>query len=183
MDVLIGAWECDEHGEWWGRRSDSCTSCPHVAYKEVPIVHEKFIISGHADGWLDMEWGAPALLEIKSIGLGTIRMGGGKIVNGDLSASFALIEKPFEAHVRQASLYVYCLQWMYDQGIIEDSPPEQILFIYENKADQAPREFLVPYRPEVLETTLDKLGALTLAVDNPPECTGKVGKCACGSYE
>lgn len=181
MDVLIGVWECQEHGQWWGRRSDDCERCPSVSYKEVPVLHEDLWISGHADGWVVLEDKPPALLEIKSIGMGTLRMGKAPIdASGSLAKSFALLERPIDAHVRQASLYVYCLRWMHSNGIIEDPPPEHIVFVYECKEDSSSRDFLIPYDESVLEPTLAKAEILAAATE-PPECTG--GKnCGCARY-
>lgn len=172
MDILRGAWQCDDHGPWWGLRSDTCVTCPHVRYREVPILHDDFVISGKADGWVCPPGEPPALLEIKSIGTGTIRSYGGTISPKGLSASFQQINRPFNGHVRQAMLYLYCLRWMRAHDYLDEDPPEQIVFVYECKEDQAAREFLVKYNEEYIETTLELLRTLQEHPDSPPACTG-----------
>lgn len=172
MNVLRGAWHCAEHGDWWGLRTDSCQECLHVVYREVPILHEEYVISGKADGWLVVDGQDDAVLEVKSIGIGTIRAYGGKISSKGLAASFKEITEPFDGHVRQASMYLFCLKWMHENGYITEAPPEQILYLYECKENQEAKEFLVPYDEEVLEGTIEHLEELAAAGDEPPRCTG-----------
>ena len=165
-DMLIGVWHCWEHGDWWGKRSDSCTFCEAV-YKEVPVQHGELDIAGHADGWLT----TGHLLEIKSIGTGTLRAGGHPI-SGDLSRDFASISRPFNNHIRQASLYIFCLRWMWENELLHQEPPDKLLFLYECKADQAAREFIVKYDEEYLAGFLEKRLLLDLDSEGPPICTG-----------
>ena len=184
MNVLIGTWYCPQHGMWFGKRQDTCRLCS-VTYREVPIVHYEHYIDGRADGWLDMREGKePALLEIKSIGTGTIRANGGQL-KSSLSASFAQIKRPYQPHIRQATLYLYCLKWMHTSGLLTPAPPNQILFIYECKEDQAPKEFLVAYHEDYIESTLERLRLLDASSPEPPACTGSdEGSCkACEVYE
>ena len=165
VDLLVGVWECDEHGRYWGLESDHDTC--EVTYKEVPVQHAELDIAGHADGWLT----TGHLLEIKSIGIGTIRAGG-LPVGGGLEQAFRDLSRPINAHVRQAMLYLYCLRWMRDNDLLPQDPPEKLLFLYECKADQAAREFVVDYDEAYLETFLERRAQLDLDAIAPPPCTG-----------
>lgn len=119
-----------------------------------------------------------------SIGIGTIRSMGGRI-SGGLASSFGMIDRPYSPHVRQAMFYLYILRRMYEKGLIEDVPPERIVFIYECKEDQAAKEFVVEYDEEWIAGVLMKLDELRLAKGTPP-CTGDTasdGYCdQCRSY-
>lgn len=167
MDALRGAWSCPDHGRWWGKRSDACASCD-VAYDEVPIVFDKYRIAGHADGWVSGLGERDYLLEIKSIGTGTIRFGGGILSPKGLASSFKNINRPFGDHIRQASIYL----WVLKQTMGEYSPPDDILFLYECKEDQNAREFVVAYDEEWIAPVLDRLALLDPDSDEPPACTG-----------
>lgn len=169
MDAMLGVWECRDHGRWWGKRSDACRVC-EVAYKEVPIVHEKYRISGHADGWVVGVTDEDYLLEIKSIGTGTIRVGGGKLSPKGLGDAFKNISSPFKDHVRQATIYLWVLKQT--RG---SAAPNKILFLYECKEDQNAREFSVEYNEEWIQLVLEKLELFDPDSEEPPACTGVVG--------
>jgi hypothetical protein len=175
LDLLVGVWECPVHGPWWGKRSELCTD-HHVDYREVPVRHDDLVIAGHADGWLT----TGHLLEIKSIGTGTLRMGG-VFVGSSLEEGFGNLNRPLVGHVRQAMLYLYCLKWMYIAEILPEDyvPPDKILFIYECKANQEAKEFVVEYDETYLEPFLEKRAKLDLDSEEPPACTGG-SKCDCG---
>lgn len=172
VDMLVGVWECDEHGRYWGKESDHDTC--EVTYKEVPVWHGDMDIAGHADGWVT----SGHLLEIKSIGIGTIRAAG-LPVGGGLEEAFRGLSRPINSHIRQASLYIFCLRWMHANGHLDDPPPEKLLFLYEDKSTQAAKEFTVPYDEAYLETFLEKRAKLDLDSPTPPECTGGSGCLQC----
>lgn len=180
---LRGLWSCSQHGQWWGLREDYCLECS-VTYEEVPIVHDEYFIAGHADGWVT---GVPgqedALLEIKTIGMGTLRAGGESVAGG-LDKSFSRLTRPLHTHVRQAMLYLYCLKYMYEKGVIQEDPPSQLVFIYELKSDQTPKEFVVQYHEDYLEDTLEKLEELRICREEGrvPECSKEKGSCSCERY-
>jgi hypothetical protein len=177
VDMLIGVWECEEHWRWWGKRSDSCLSCPHVEYHEVPVQHTEMVVAGHADGWIDAGK-QHYILEIKSMGMGTLRTVGFPIVNNSLSESFRNINRPFNTHIRQATMYIYCLRWMYHAGILEDPPPDKMLFLYVCKEDGNAREFIVDYDEDYLAGFFAKRADLNLDSLEPPDCTGSE-RCRC----
>lgn len=181
---LLGEWECPACADaWWGTPEGGC-GCGGHTYKEVPVVDDDLHVLGHADGWVRVPDQPDALLEIKSIGIGTIRSMGGRI-SGGLASSFGMIDRPYSPHVRQAMFYLYILRRMYEKGLIEDVPPERIVFIYECKEDQAAKEFVVEYDEEWIAGVLMKLDELRLAKGTPP-CTGDTasdGYCdQCRSY-
>lgn len=178
MDALRGVWKCPDHGSWWGKRSDACEVCD-VSYEEVPIVHEQYRIAGHADGWIVGVAEDEYLLEIKSIGTGTIRTGGGKLSAKGLADAFKKISSPFTDHVRQATIYLWVLK-----QTMGSAAPDKILFLYECKEDQNAREFSVDYDEEWIGFVLDKLALLDPDSDEPPACTGGEGpSCAkCRRY-
>ncbi len=114
---------------------------------EVPVYNEEHLIMGHADGILSDKKGR-AVVEIKSVGAGTIRF-----EDYGLFAPYSRkeitfeglwdsIKHPFDSHVRQAQLYMYCLG--IDKGII----------LYEWKATQEVKEFEIDYQPELVEPIL-----------------------------
>ncbi len=198
MDVLRGGWFCETHGaHWWGLRSDhkvtgitvsdNADAFCKVSYDEVPVIDDQYRISGNADGWLTGLDGPEALLEIKSIGTGTLRSGGIPIDKGGLAASFRSLNRPLNNHIRQATIYLWALKRMYEQGKIPDIPPNQILFLYECKEDQSAREYKVQYNEEYIEAVLEKLNLLNPDSDTAPACTGEKqsgGRCKkCDSYE
>lgn len=182
-DWLVGAWWCRTHDEtWWGKRSDDHQDCPFVVYEEVPAVNNEFRISGHADGWLS---GVPDrddwLWEIKSVGTGTLRMEPGMLHPEGLEYSFSLLNRPLKMHVRQVMLYRWLLQSMFDQGHIEDPPPERALITYECKANQDVKEFVVKYHEDYVAETLSRVQDLWDSGSTPPPCSGGP-KCGCGRY-
>lgn len=163
--ILKGRWSCDECGNPWVSTSpDSCPHCHSLRfrYTEVPIRNDDFNILGHADGIivLDKEY----ILEIKSVGIGTVRMedyemfmeyqNGGKSID-ELWKS---IRRPFASHLRQVNLYMYCLD-------IKDA-----IILYEWKPTQDVKEFHVKYQPEMVEDILSACAMLTRAVESsvPP---------------
>jgi len=110
---------------------------------EVPIFDEEHRLMGHADGIINDSKGK-AILEIKSVGAGTIRMEDYELFSSSSSPDemWKKVRKPFMTHLRQVNLYMYCL------GIHE------AVFIYEWKATQEVKEFSVKFQPELIEDIL-----------------------------
>jgi hypothetical protein len=152
---------------------------------EVRVEFPKWRIVGHADGILVVD-GEFYLWEIKSIGIGTLRMYGFPM-EGGLGRAFRNITRPFNEHIRQAMLYAYILR---RTGGTPDL--DKLLFLYECKEDQSAKEFVVTYNEEYLEGVLEKLASLfepddymanhwPALVEVPPECTNGPG-CVCEAY-
>ena len=184
MGYLWGNWKC--------LRCDSvaksediplncyiCSGGPEsMQYLEVPLRYDPLLISGHADGAIPR---LNALIEIKSVGAGTVRIEAPDIYaqnsNGssiDLQGLWKDIKEPFPSHMRQGQLYLTLCARL---GL----PFDQIIFIYEAKFNQGVKEFVVKHDPEVSKSTLLKCSDIVAALDldGPlPECpTGTCKDC------
>lgn len=161
-------------------------SFPHDwKYKEVTLRSPSLPISGHADGALvDHD----ILIEFKSLGIGSLRysaptmleqhthtVSGRKII--DVDGVWREFHKPLPSHVRQANLYL----WMCNElGL----PFTRISFIYEYKANNSVKEFIVPYSEEIVAPMLETAHIVITALDSniAPECP-KGGCGECKKYE
>lgn len=130
---------------------------------EVPIINEEHHLMGHADGIINDAKGK-AILEIKSVGIGTVR-----VEHYDLWLRYShkeitmdevwkQIRQPFQTHLRQIMLYMYCT------GIHEG------VFLYEWKATQDVKEFSVKFQPEQIESILSGCQTVVRGLDSgiPP---------------
>lgn len=126
---------------------------------EVPIKDEEHHIIGHADGVISDKHGS-AVIEIKSIGLGTIRMEdyglfapyNRKEINAD--ELWNSIKAPFSSHVRQTQLYMHCL------GI------HDAIILYEWKANQDVKEFAISFQPDIVEQILASCHTVVRALED-----------------
>lgn len=193
---LEGLWKCllceSKH---WYLSSDLPEDCPTceihwrdirgewslVEYAEVPMDFEPLKLSGHADGLINRVGKDKFLLEIKSIGTGSIRFGSPDLIRGSLEESFKGIHNPFLSHVKQGQLYlrIAALKGETDPryaGI------DKIVFLYECKANQEPKEFTVFYDPEMSDEYIELASTVTFALheDVPPACNqgDKCKRCA-----
>jgi CRISPR/Cas system-associated exonuclease Cas4 (RecB family) len=191
MGRLWGRWECPLcKYSWTGTGGyPTCDPCWNATgrenhfleYKEVPLQAEgKYLIAGHEDGAIE---DLNALVEIKSIGIGTVRFDqpellreytvkteDGKTVT-DLDGLWKALRRPFGSHIRQTQIY---LRLCKEMGL----PFDQVIFLYEYKATQAHKEFAVKYNPEIaeplFETALDIKYALKKGKPPPrPEFCGQ----------
>jgi CRISPR/Cas system-associated exonuclease Cas4 (RecB family) len=134
----------DIHDKWQKWMDDAGI----LEQAEVPLFSEEYHITGHADGIIKDSNGR-AVVEIKSIGAGTIRMEDptlhGLVNTKEITIDEAWnrIRKPFATHLRQLYLYMHIL------GI------EKGVVLYEWKANQAVKEFQVSYQPEPVQDILD----------------------------
>jgi CRISPR/Cas system-associated exonuclease Cas4 (RecB family) len=166
MGRLYGKWTCTVCG--WSVHDTSVLDCEGcgllgvMRYDEVPLEAEKrYLIAGHGDGAvLDLM----ALIEVKTIGTGTIRIEEPDLVKRhtrkttdgktvlDLESLWNGIKRPFPSHRRQAQIYLH----LANLGGLELT---RAIFLYENKANQAPKEFVIAYDPaataELFETARD----------------------------
>jgi len=166
MGNLYGLWSLRDGTTEWGTSLDG-------DYREVPLQSKKHKIKGHSDGWVK-GLGNDFLIEIKSMGAGTIRMEAPSILigaNGDLEAAWRAIKQPFRSHMLQGQVYLHLCHLMVEEGLIE-SAPESIVFIYELKANQDYKEFEVMYDPEYVADIFENALDVAWAVDNkrPPAC-------------
>jgi hypothetical protein len=149
-----------------------------MQYLEVPLRYDPLLISGHADGAIPR---LSALIEIKSVGTGTVRIEAPEIFKNNSEGSFIDlqglwkdIKEPFPSHIRQGQLYLALCNRI---GL----PFDQIIFIYEAKFNQGVKEFVVKFDPEVSKSILRNCSdiAAALDLDAPlPKCpTGTCKDC------
>lgn len=158
--LLVFAEGHNIHGKWQAWLMDAGV----LDQVEVPIFNEEHHIMGHADGIVKDKRGT-AVLEIKSVGIGTVRFEDYGLFAPysrneiNLDQLWASIKHPFASHVRQAQLYMYCLG--IDEGII----------LYEWKATQEVKEFSIKYQPELVEPILASCLSVVRALedDTPPD--------------
>jgi CRISPR/Cas system-associated exonuclease Cas4 (RecB family) len=172
MGRLYGKWVCRVCGySWIGTGGHpTCEECYNaldgygdanrfaLEYHEVPLAaEEKYLIAGHEDGAVE---DLNALVEIKSIGNGTVRFDDPKLLRQftvktedgktviDTDGLWKALRRPFGSHIRQTQIYLALCKEM---GL----PFDQVIFLYEYKATQATKEFAVKYNPEISEPLLD----------------------------
>lgn len=178
---MVSPKDCPNCGAWAFRDYDSGPP-QFLRYLEVPAKSAEYLIGGHADGMTVVQ---PKLLEVKSIGPGSIRFLDERLYNRfvtpdkvvDFMGMWKEIRRPFGEHVRQASLYGLLLQE-------SDHPITDIVFIYENKQTQAVKEFTVTVNRKHVEEILDLCLDLVHAIEvertprRPSWATGPEGsKC------
>lgn len=187
---------------WTATSPNKCPSCgaPRcngaLVYKEVAVDGEdRWLISGRSDGDIDLNHtdGDPnsddPLLEIKSIGEGTVRMEAPKLltrhtheveVKGkakkilDMRGLWRDIRRPFPSHLIQGGIYAAVLG------------RPKMLYVYEFKPTGATKEFLVTHNPDHVAHLLDACLDVKHAVQakQPPSCrAGKKGCANCRAYE
>jgi len=150
MGVLFGNFKCDacEHTTWGV--SPNCEKCnsARVRYSEVTLFDDSLMIKGHTDGWIK-GIGNDCLIEIKSIGPGTIRFEAPELIydaGGDVEKAWKNIRRPFRSHVLQGQMYLELAKRMYGS----DAPTE-LVFLYELKLDQKYKEFVVKSDFDIVE--------------------------------
>lgn len=179
MGLLHGIWQCMECDLRTGMQGPPthCTSCGgfSLEYREVPMsAEDTHMIVGHADGYIPDQ---DCLIEIKSIGLGTLRMdvpellrkhtattdAGKKIP--DLDAIWRALEAPLEPHVKQGQIYL----WLAKHAGLR---AKRMVFLYEFKSNQQVKEFTILPDPEILAPLLAAAEEITQAVEfgtDPPD--------------
>lgn len=181
---LVGNWRCNrcDHG-WMGKSPIVCPECGthDIKYMEVPIFNDEHHIIGHADGeWEDHR--GRALIEIKSVGLGTIRWDAPDLYRGYEEGNLSLddlwkrIKRPLLPHRRQINLYMYCRKL--DQAIV----------IYEWKPTQEIKEFHLTLDMDLVQPMLDGAKVVLSALDSGvvpdrPEGFMKSKQCKFCSYK
>jgi hypothetical protein len=172
MGTLHGLWACTVCGETrWGTSPKMCPNCSAYShflnYAEVPLVDESLRIAGHSDGWIK-GIGNDCLIEIKSIGSGTLRIEAPELIakaDGDLQKAWRSIRRPFRTHLMQGQIYLELMKRM-------GHKVDEIVFIYELKADQDYREFVVKADFALVDDIFDNARIVVEAVANqtPLEC-------------
>jgi hypothetical protein len=171
MGRLKGRWDCSNCGNkgiGFPNIPPICVRCmipSGIVYGEVPLDAEKeHLIVGSADGWVD-----DLLIEIKTIGVGTLRLDVPELlrkhthtVNGkqiiDLNALWNELDKPFKPHIKQANIYLYIANVIMGLGV------DRMEFIYEFKVNQQVKNFTIKMSPRVIEPLLAKADTVKTAV-------------------
>lgn len=159
--ILEGNWLCKTcNVKWWATSPQVCPVCgegTNMKYKEVPISDEDHHLIGHADGIIDD--GTKAVLEIKSVGTGTLRYEAPDLFmpysKGEITLEemWKRIRTPFASHVRQVSLYMHCL------GI------KDAVILYEWKPTQDFKEFNLKFQPSQISGILEGCKSVKRALD------------------
>lgn len=186
MGVLVGFFGCKECGHrWYAKSPTSCQFCrsERLKYWEYPLRREQLRVEGHADAAVhgtDLR----ALVEIKSIGTGTLRFEAPRLYQRYLDGAqpeeiWDSITHPFASHMRQGQFYLWMSWPVY----------EQIVFLYESKLHQQVKEFVVDYNKAFIAPILEGVKEVSqgfragIAPDRPDWATGPDGKvCASCVY-
>jgi len=144
-------------------------------YMEVTLdARRELLMAGHADCGFD-----DTLVEIKSIGLGTLRMDAPDLLarhqDGrmtDLTSLWRDVTKPLKSHLIQGDIYLHLAHVL---GL----PFTQIVYLYEFKANQMTKEFAIKYSPDRVKPLVAKVEHVMYAVEhaNPPKCVKGPGGC------
>lgn len=184
MNQIKGLWKCRTHKvEWFGLPNDHGDETCSLKYKEVPVFYEPLRISGSADGWL-VGFDEPLLLEIKSIGDGSVRWYAPDIAydnDNDFKKMWTDIKAPFLEHIMQAQIYMKLMELME----IPDAPQEALI-LYEAKMLHEVKEFVVRKSDFGIADLFEAAANIISAVDKgtPPLCNinGVAGCKKCSHY-
>jgi hypothetical protein len=173
MGVLWGKWtRLDKADTYVGLPPEKEMRPGQWRYDEVPLSSPRLLISGHADGGLPYRSG---ILEVKSIGTGTLRFENPTLltkhtveattVTGvtkkivDLDGLWRDIKRPLGSHLKQTFIYGVLATEM---GL----PFDKTIFIYENKATQAVKQFEVKFDPEAVDKQIGAALDIKAALDD-----------------
>lgn len=176
MGNLFGTWKCPCCEDvFWAQSPTTCPNeCPdsQPIYTEVPAVSDELVIQGRADGWL-VGLGEDLMLEIKSVGEGTIRFENPQLWSdsgNDFSVAWKAIKEPFTKHVQQVQLYMALLEDAKD--MLDREPPKEAVVLYQSKATQEVKEFVIKADRTSIQHLLFAAEMIVDSVkaNTPPEC-------------
>lgn len=173
MGILHGKFKCQvcDHVTW-GTSPEACEECGAPEYKltydEVTMIDDDLMIKGHTDGWVKKQSGDEMLIEIKSIGPGTLRAYAPELIqaaDGDFMKAWSNVKRPFGEHILQGQMYLELMRRM-------GNPVEKIVFLYELKADQSYKEFTIKRDFELVRHIFEKAQSVVDSVKAgvAPEC-------------
>lgn len=156
-------------------------------YREVTLKSTSLPLSGHADAGLTEH---NILVELKSISAGSFRFSAPKLFEShvhdiagkkvtDVDSMWKEFHSPLTSHLKQGNLYLFMAKEM-------NMPFDRISFVYENKASNQAKEFIVPYSYSIIEPVIDTAYNVVAALEKsePPKCYRQEGSCAkCREYE
>lgn len=179
MGVLYGQFKCKACLITTVGVSPACSQCNRtdvMEYDEVTLRDDALRIVGHTDGWVK-GIGQDCLIEIKSVGAGTFRFEAPDMLldaNGDASKAWKSVRRPFHSHLLQGQMYLELARRMFG-----DEAPNEIVFIYEFKADQDYKEFTVKADYEVVDRVFLKVEKILKAIEEGvmPDCNVGSGEC------
>jgi CRISPR/Cas system-associated exonuclease Cas4 (RecB family) len=187
MGVLHGRFKCAVcDGITFATSPQKCADCGapwyKLTYDEVTLFDNDLRIKGHTDGWIK-GLGKDALIEIKTVGPGTLRFEAGHLMreaDGDFLKAFQLVKTPFSPHILQGQIYLELMKRM-------GNPVDEIVFIYELKADQSMKEFTVQADFELVRHIFENAERVVQAIEAGEEvaCSNsKSGSCpTCSKYK
>jgi CRISPR/Cas system-associated exonuclease Cas4 (RecB family) len=177
MGVLHGKFKCDVCDKiTWGTSPEQCEHCfapeSKLVYAEVTLRDDALRIAGHTDGWVK-GIGEDTLIEIKSVGPGTIRSEAPQLMaeaDGDFMKAWNAIRRPFPSHILQGQVYLELMKRMGHEV-------NEIVFLYELKADQSYKEFKVKADYEIVEHVFEGAEKVVKAVEAGivPDCNNNPG--------
>jgi hypothetical protein len=152
-------------------------------YREVPLELDSHRIGGHADGIINPTSDESLLLEIKSIGPGTLRALDllAEHEADDISSDrFSKITRPAAAHFRQTQIYMRLSEnWKTLVG-----PIDRACIVYEHKADQQVREFIITRNDRWTDPLFDTAMDIVWALDKGRDVKCPYSGCArCKAFE
>lgn len=173
LDTILDP-EWEEPDNLTGSREDYCPlgygePLAHMwQYLEVHMnVEDTHLITAHADGAMD-----DFLVEIKSIGMGTLRLDAPKLLSRnyfpleddnrkvyDLDSVWKGIRRPLSSHLRQGMLYL----WICKQV---GAPYNKLVFLYEFKPNQQVKEFTISLNEELIAPLLESALQVKHAIDS-----------------
>jgi hypothetical protein len=175
MGVLYGRFTCTAcKFSLFDLGPTTCPNCGNdtMEYNEVTLVDNDLRIAGHTDGWIK-GIGDDTLIEIKSIGPGTIRSEAPNLFmdnEGDFMKAWKNVRRPFPSHIMQGQVYLELMQRM-------GHDVNEIVFIYELKADQDYKEFSIKRDFELVRHIFDNAKLIVDAVEAGlvPDCNNNPG--------
>ena len=189
MGNLYGRWQCEICGEVvWAKSGDleehetHDEGCGPWEYREVTLNYPPLHIAGHADGLL-LGLGDPLMLEIKSIGAGTMRWEVPELFvehGNSTEKTWQHIKEPFMKHVNQVQIYMKLAELLKLEYV-----PQEAVLIYELKSDQDVKEFVVTKSDFGIAQYFEQAQMIADAVaeGRPPQCNISAQGCKrCKGY-
>lgn len=189
MGILYGDWAClacetKITGHSTALPKIGCKkqmSGTHIwRYGEVGLRDKSVNVAGHADGIIGSPTG-DFLVEIKSVGPGTLRKLNiipTEMADEDAFGQFSRITHILGEHYRQIQAYLKMSQ-------DSDYPVDRAVAIYEQKADQQVREFVIEYDPDAMAAQFSTAADIMWAISKGREiaCSNGTDCAQCRGWE